>query len=63
MNSADINLNAASIILSFVRLFDSEHIVSEASENDKNILRLEVENFLLAQISCMQEHLRALSRR
>ena len=63
MNLANTSLNATSIIPSFVQLFDSEHIFTEASENDKNTLRLEIENFLLAQISRMQEHLRPLSHR
>lgn len=54
-------MNDASIITSFVQSFDSDHVSSEASENDKNTLRVDVEMFFLAQIPRRQEYSHALS--
>ena len=63
INLANRPLHASSIISSFVQLLESDHIISEASESDKNTLRLEVENFFLAQISRMQDHLHVHTQR
>lgn len=57
INLASRPLNATSIISSLIHLLKNNHIISEASSHDKNTLQLEVSNFLLAQISRMQDHL------